>query len=67
MHVISVNSFDTGITSMVTFSLTIATYLFFNLIWFKKKYLTFGLYILPAIASSFQFLLGKHELGIQVY
>lgn len=61
-HIVAVNSYDTGILSIVTFYLTLAVYLGMNVIWGKKKIFVFGLYILPAIVSPFQFWIGKHVL-----
>jgi hypothetical protein len=65
MHVITVNSFDTGIISIITFFLTAIIYALLNIVWYQRRRVTFSLYILPAIASTMQYWLGSHVLGYQ--
>jgi uncharacterized membrane protein len=65
MHVIAINSFDTGIISIVTFFLTAIIYALLNIVWYQRRRPTFALYILPVIASSFEYWLGSHVVGQQ--
>ena len=63
IHAASINSFDSDTISMVSFYLTLAVYLLFNIVRPKKNAFLIGMYMIPVFISALTFCLGDHKLG----